>query len=77
MSGSSRSTARRALYASVNWLTSIQIRKNGNLVLADFLRGHEGSGAHCFEITRDKKVVWTFADHNMAKLVTCVRILDD
>lgn len=61
----------------ITWLTSVQIRKNGNLVVADFLRGHEGSGAHCFEITRDKKVVWAFTDHNMAKLVTCVKVLDE
>lgn len=59
------------------WITSLQVLKNGNLVICNFLRGHEGKGAHAFEITRDKKVVWTFADHQMMRSATMVRVLDD
>jgi hypothetical protein len=59
------------------WVTSIQVLKNGNYVVGNFLRNHEGKGAHAFELTRDKKVVWTFADHQLAKSVTTVRVLDD
>jgi len=62
---------------NMSWITSIQVLKNGNLVVANFLRGQEGKGAHAFEITREKKVVWTFSDHNAAKLVTCVKALGD
>ena len=39
--------------------------------------GQEGKGAHAFEVTRDKKVVWTFADHDLVKSLTTVRVLDD
>ena len=59
------------------WATGIQRLKNGNLVVANFLRGKEGMGVHAFEVTRDKKVVWTFADHKMSTLVTMVHYLDE
>ncbi len=36
-----------------------------------------GARAHAFEITRDKKVVWTFADHKRFKSVTTVRAIED
>ena len=49
---------------------------DGNFVIGNFLRGQEGKGAHAFEINRDKKVLWTFADHTMVKAATMVRVLD-
>jgi hypothetical protein len=62
---------------NLTWVSSLQVLKNGNLVVGNFLRGQEGKGAHAFEVTRDKKVVWTFADHKLARSVTTVRVLDD
>jgi hypothetical protein len=53
------------------------VLKNGNSVGCNVLRGQEGKGAHAFEVTKDKKVVWTFADHKLAQLITTVRVLDD
>jgi hypothetical protein len=47
------------------WVTSLQRLKNGNLVVGNFLRGHEAKGAHVFEVTQDKKVVWRYASHNV------------
>jgi len=70
-------SAKDAPELGLNWITGIQILKNGNLVVANFLRGKEGQGVHAFEVTRDKKVVWTFADHKMAVLVTMAKVLDD
>ena len=32
--------------------------------------------AHFFEITRDKKVVWEFADHKQFKVVNQIQLLD-
>jgi len=61
----------------MSWMVGIQQLKNGNLVVANFSRGHEGQGAHAFEVTRDKKVVWTFTDHKLATLVTMVHYLDE
>lgn len=62
---------------NLTWLTSVQILKNGNYLVANFLRGQEGKGAHAFEVTRDKKVVWTFTDHARFKSVTTVRTVDE
>jgi hypothetical protein len=64
---------------NLSWITGLQVLKNGNLVVANFLRGQEGKGAHAFEITRDKQksVVWKFADHTLVKSITMVRVLDD
>ncbi len=62
---------------NLTWITSLQVLRNGNLVIGNFLRGHEGKGAHGFEVTRDKKVVWKFADHEMVKSLTMIRVLDD
>ena len=50
---------------------------NGHYVVGNFLRGQEGKGVHAFEVTRDKKVVWTWADHGLAQSITTVRVLDD
>lgn len=52
------------------WITSLQVLPNGNYLIANFLRGHEGKGAHAFEVTKDKKVVWTFGDHANVKSIT-------
>jgi outer membrane protein assembly factor BamB len=70
-------TAADAPEVNLTWVSSLQVLKNGNLVVGNFLRGQEGKGAHAFEVTRDKKVVWTFADHKLARSVTTVRVLDD
>ena len=62
---------------NMTWISGLQILKNGNILACNFLRGQEGKGVHAFEVTRDKKVVWTFADHKQFKSLTCIRILDD
>lgn len=62
---------------NLTWISSLQVLKNGNYVVGNFLRGQEGKGVHAFEVTRDKKVVWTYADHKLAASVTTVRVLDD
>lgn len=62
---------------NLTWTSSIQRLKNGNLFVGNFLRGQEGKGAHAFEVTREKKVVWTYNDHTLLKSLTTVRALDD
>ena len=69
--------AKDAPELNLTWVTNIQVLKNGNYVVGNFLRGQEGKGAHAFEVTKEKKVVWTFADHKLAKSITTVRVLDD
>jgi hypothetical protein len=62
---------------NLTWITGLQVLKNGHYVIGNFLRGQEGKGAHAFEITRDKKVVWKFADHELVKTATNVKVLED
>lgn len=61
---------------NLTWITSLQRLKNGNLVVGNFLRGQEGKGAHAFEVTRDKQVVWKYADHGLIVSLTKVLVLD-
>lgn len=62
---------------NITWVSSVQQLKNGNLLVGNFLRGQEGKGAHAFEVTRDKKVVWKWDDHSLIKSLTTVRALGE
>ena len=55
----------------------VQRLPNGNTVMSNWL-GHDnfGKAPHLIEITRDKKVVWTFADHVTMKTISSVLLLD-
>jgi len=69
-------TAKDAPELNITWVSSIQVLPNGNLLVGNFLRNQEGKGAHAFEVTRDKKVVWKWADHKMISSLTTVRAVD-
>jgi len=69
--------AKDAPELNLTWISSLQVLKNGHYVVGNFLRGQEGKGAHAFEVTREKKVVWTFQDHELVKSLTTIRVLDD
>ena len=68
---------RSAPELNVTWVSSVQRLKNGNLLVGNFLRGQEGKGAHAFEVTRDKRVVWKWADHGLISSLTTVRALGE
>ena len=70
-------SAKDAPELNITWVSSIQRLKNGNVLVGNFLRGQEGKGAHAFEVTRDKKVVWKWDDHSVIKSLTTVRALDE
>jgi len=61
---------------NLTWISSVQLLPSGNYLVGNFLRGSEGKGAHAFEVTPKKQVVWTFADHEHFKSITTVRALD-
>ena len=62
-------SAKDAPELNITWVSSIQLLSNGNLIVGNFLRGHEGKGAHVFEVTREKKVVWKWDDHSFTSVV--------
>ncbi len=59
------------------WPTSVEVLPNGNLLVANFLHGRKEPGAHCFEVTRQKDVVWQFADRSLVNAIVQVSIIDD
>lgn len=62
---------------SLEFLTGFQVLPNGNIVMTNWLgHGQFGKAPHIIEITRDKKVVWTFFDHQTMKTVSSIQLLD-
>ena len=61
---------------NITWVSSIQLLPGGNIVVGNFLRNQEGRGAHAFEVTRDKKVVWKWSDHKLISSLTTIRVID-
>jgi outer membrane protein assembly factor BamB len=59
------------------WTTSVEQLPNGHFLIGNFMNGRKEPGAHCFEITREKKVVWQYADSKMLNGLCQVTILKD
>ncbi len=50
---------------------------NGNTLMSNWVgHGQFGKAPHLMEVTRDKKVVWTFADHARFRTISSVQALD-
>ena len=61
---------------SLKFMAGLQRLPNGNTVMCNWLgHGNFGKAPHIIEVTRDKKVVWTFADHQTMRTVSSVQIL--
>ena len=59
------------------FMTGLQRLPNGNTVISNWLgHGNFGKAPHLIEVTPDKKVVWTFADHAAFKTISSVQLLD-
>jgi outer membrane protein assembly factor BamB len=62
---------------SLKFIAGVQRLPNGNTVICNWLgHGQFGKAPHLIEITRDKRVVWTFADHETMKTIASVQLLD-
>jgi hypothetical protein len=63
--------------APLKFMTGFHRLPNGNTVASNWLgHGHLGKAPHLFEVTPDKKVVWTYANHKDMKTIASVVILD-
>lgn len=62
----------------LKFMTGMECLPNGNIVLTNWL-GHNqfGKAPHAFEITRDKKVVWTYNDHSIVKTMSNIVLLQN
>ena len=56
------------------WVTTLHQLPNGNRIVGNCHAGPENP--QLIEVTRDKKVVWTFADHALVKSATMVRAIE-
>lgn len=62
---------------SLKFLAGFQRLPNGNTVISNWLgHGHFGEAPHLIEITPDKKVAWTFADHKTMRTISSVLYLE-
>ncbi len=63
--------------APLKFATGLQRLPNGNTVMTNWLgHGNLGTAPLLIEVTRDKKVVWTFADHATLKTLSSVHLFD-
>lgn len=62
---------------SLKFIAGMQRLPNGNTVICNWL-GHKqfGKAPHLLEITPDKRVVWTFTDHQAMKTISSVQLRD-
>ena len=62
---------------SLKFMTGFHRLPNGNTVMSNWVgHGEFGKAPHLIEVTPDKKVVWTFQDHETMKTISSVQILD-
>jgi hypothetical protein len=62
---------------SFKFMTGLQRLPNGNTLISNWLgHGQFGKAPHLIEVTPEKKVVWTFADHKTMKTISTVQLLD-
>jgi hypothetical protein len=62
---------------SLKFMTGLQRLPNGNTVISNWLgHGQFGKAPHLIEVTRDKRVVWTFSDHQMMRTISSIQLLD-
>jgi hypothetical protein len=62
---------------SLKFMAGFQRLPNGNTVMCNWLgHGQPGQAPHVIEVTADKKVVWTFADHVTMRTISNIQLLD-
>jgi hypothetical protein len=58
-------------------LAGAQRLPNGNILLCNYLgHGHIGENPQVYEVTPDKRLVWSFADHANFKTINQIQLLD-
>lgn len=62
---------------SLKFMAGLQRLPNGNTLMSNWLgHGQFGKAPHLIEVTPDKRVVWTFADHQTMKTISSIQLLD-
>lgn len=62
---------------SLKFMAGLQRLPNGNTVMSNWLgHGQFGKAPHLIEVTPEKRVVWSFADHKTMRTISSVQVLD-
>jgi hypothetical protein len=62
---------------SLKFLAGFQRLPNGNTVFANWLgHGQFGKAPHLIEVTPDKRVVWSYANHQTMRTIASLQLLD-
>jgi len=62
---------------SLKFIAGVQRLPSGHTVICNWLgHGQFGKAPHLIEVTRDKKVVWTFTDHQALQTISSIQLLD-
>ncbi|MDP6113612.1 MAG: hypothetical protein QGF00_15430 [Planctomycetota bacterium] len=73
-----RTVGGRKNHEGLQWFSGFHHLDSGNIVVANWLgHGKAGKGPHLVEFDKDNKLVWKWEDHQKAKQITNVLILDD
>lgn len=63
---------------SLKFMAGVHRLANGHTVMCNWLgHGQFGKAPHLLEVTPDKRVVWTFADHQTMKTIATAIVTDD
>lgn len=63
---------------SLKFMAGLQRLSNGHTVMSNWLgHGQLGKAPHLIEVTPDKRVVWTFADHRTMRTISSIQLLDE
>jgi len=62
----------------LKFMTGLQRLPNGNTIMTNWL-GHNqfGKAPHAIEVTRDKKVVWTYNDNSFIQTMSSIQLIDN
>ena len=64
--------------APLKFLTGFHRLPNGNTLITNWLgHGHLGKAPHLLEITPDKRVAWSYANHTDMRTIAAVQVLDE
>jgi len=73
-----RAVGGRKNHQGLQWFSGFHHLDNGNIVVANWLgHGKAGKGPHLVEFDKANRLVWKWEDHEKAKQVTNVLVLDD